>query len=158
MAKKMHQGCPLEPVSALAMHGKARAGIPFSLILTPDAHKSARRTVCNQDTKHYLRKAKYIPRPKTAKLWFWIKQKNPKAIGSCPTKRIDIFIGRDRQTLPICYRKPWVVVFGPRQSFIHTMFSSAPCYAQRGQQWVPRAEPLASFLRNSLGSAKELHK
>ena len=38
---------PLEPISALAVLRKARAGISFSLILTPDAHKSARRTVCN---------------------------------------------------------------------------------------------------------------
>ena len=37
---------PLEPISAFAVLRKARAGISFSLILTPDAHKSARRTVC----------------------------------------------------------------------------------------------------------------
>ena len=38
---------PLEPISALAVLRKARAGTSFSLILTPDAQKSARRPVCN---------------------------------------------------------------------------------------------------------------
>ena len=88
MAKKTSIGSALcTPTVTLAELSQGSSEITLGLNLTSDAHKSARRTVPKKTRNDIFKKTKYIPRPKSDKSRFWIKQKILKTIGSLSTKR-----------------------------------------------------------------------
>ena len=81
----------------------------------------------------FAKKIKYIPRPKSDKSQFWIKQKILKTIGSLSTKRkrdsmgeIELKFNFDTESRG--------ALFAPRQSYIYTIFTPEPCEAQRGRR------------------------
>ena len=82
MAKKTSIGGALcTPTVTLAELSQGSSEIMLALNLTPDAHKSARRTVCKETRNDICKKSKYIPRPKSDKSRFWINQNNSNPLG-----------------------------------------------------------------------------
>ena len=64
--------------------------------LTPDAHKSARRTVCKKTRNDICKKTKYIPRPKSRKLQVFDKTENSQIHWDLLYEKEAEFNGRDR--------------------------------------------------------------
>ena len=103
-----------------------------------------------------MQKTKYIPRPKSRELRFLINQNHLKPLGATIRKErynsmgeIELKFNFDTESRG--------ALFAPRQSYNIRYLRPSLAKLSEGADGVHRGIPYAPFLRNSLGSAKELH-